>query len=75
MKFTLELEPPCYYKADLKDDAAQINSLIDPDSVEMECRARAGRLVFVGECDRSFIKYVAAECDDLIFNVTDERFE
>lgn len=77
MKFRHEYVLPDYYAADLRDDASQINSLIsnDDDAADMVCIVSGGELVFEGFCEVEDLARVAKLCDELIFEVTDERGE
>lgn len=78
MKFTHRYAMPSHYHVDnLRDDAKQINSIIenDEDSFDMRCHAHMGELVFEGFCEVEELATVARHCDEMIFEVTDERGE
>lgn len=79
MKFRHEYVMPDYVPASrLQDDAEEINRLItldDDDAPDMVCMVSAGELVFEGFCEVYELPRIAKLCDELIFQVTDERAE
>lgn len=79
MQFKLRYAlPDHYHSANLADDAKMINHLItadEDDVLDMLCTADMGELVFDGFCEVEDLPSIAKLCDQLIFEVTDERGE